>query len=120
MTIYLITITYCEEEDTCVNKPKSQCTSENGCRWSKIKDASCVNQCSNLETKDCNSPCKTESSYYCDINPLAALTDCSSLTTNCESEDNKILCELNQSNGNCQSIDCNTKEQGSAMVFVHG
>ncbi len=111
LTIYLITITYWEEEDTCVNKPKSECTSSNGCTWTKITDASCINQCSTLSTESCSSPCTIETTPLnsCDINPFFQIS-CSTLdSSNCEGDTSKVVCELNQSSGSCQSIDCSTK-----------
>ena len=56
LTIYLITIAY-GADDACVGKAKSQCTSANGCTWTKSADANCANKCSTLEQNQCTSPC---------------------------------------------------------------
>ena len=108
----MITITYCEgEEDTCANKLEHQCTSENGCRWTK-KDAYCENRCSELKAGSCVSPCQ----WLGRTIPICGKdfyfsSPCSDLKSKDECDTQNVVCEWDESNSKCQAFVCNTKNE---------
>ena len=120
LTIYLITITY-GADDACVGKPNSQCTSANGCTWTKTADANCANQCSTLEQGQCATPCSwssaacTKKTFTCTELTNAQCTD----TTTHANE----LCTWTgeQDTGSCgdANIDCESKNEGDCTTAAN-
>ena len=122
LTIYLITIAY-SAEDSCADKQKSQCTSTNGCTWTKTTDAKCENQCSTLAEGQCTSPCSwtvtgtcTKKTFDCTNLDNTACTDSSTHADEFCTWTGEVA---DGSCGDSTTLDCASKDQSGCTTAAN-